>query len=114
MLCLVVGLYRILHLFNDLGDLLILLHRLLMALKGRLDHLRRLTLTLSEFLESGRILLLLLHQLLVHSRALLRLLGQLLKNLLALTNLLRNLRVVVIHWIHGCVFLLRIVVSILG
>ncbi|WP_174819253.1 hypothetical protein [Paenibacillus lautus] len=100
-LCLVVSLHRILDLSNDLRDLLILLHRLLMALKGRLDHLCRLALTLSELLKAGSILLLLLYQLLVHSRTLLRLLGQLLKNLLALANLLRYLRVVVIHLVHG-------------
>ncbi|WP_181469772.1 hypothetical protein [Paenibacillus sp. MDMC362] len=99
-LCLVVRLHGILDLPNDLGDLLILLHRLLMALKGCLEHLYGLALTLSELLQAGCILLLLLHQLLVHSRTLLRLLGQLLKNLLALTNLLRNLRIVV-HLIHS-------------
>lgn len=65
-LCLIVSLRGMLHLFDKLRDLLVLLHGLLMALQSGLDHLSCLTFALSNFLQAGCILLFLLQQLLVH------------------------------------------------
>lgn len=76
-----------LQLSTDLGDLLKLLHRYLMAVQCSLDRLYGFMFTLRQFFQAHSVLLLLLQHLAVHLARLLRLTHHLLDDLLTLADL---------------------------